>query len=201
MNMIAAYLEWSVASAAMPGEMESGDNYLACAMQDGMLFAAVDGLGHGSEAAVASRTAVETLKQHADQPVVTLLTHCHEILRATRGAAMSLAAINTHSATVTWIGVGNVEGLVLRANAKVPNERLLLRSGVVGSHLPTLHAAAVAVDPGDLLVFTTDGVANDFLQGLNMAGNLDATAQQILAKANKGIDDALVLLVRYRGEP
>ncbi len=192
-------LEWSTASAAMPGESESGDVYWVGAVPDGMLVAALDGLGHGSEAATAGRVAIKTLEQHAAEPVISLLERCHESLKPTRGATMSLASFNARSGTMTWIGVGNVQGFLLRNDANLPHEQLLLRSGIVGSHLPLLHAAVIPVYPGDTLVFTTDGIEHDFVRAITSSGPLQAIADRVLARANKGTDDALVVIARYRG--
>jgi serine/threonine protein phosphatase PrpC len=191
--------EWSAVSATLPGEAESGDRHLACSLPDGMLFAAVDGLGHGSQAAAASRVAVETLQRHAGEPVATLLARCHDSLRLTRGAAMNLASFNSRHATMFWIGVGNVEGLLLRANPQLPGEKLLCRNGVVGSRLPQLQAAMLPVAHGDVLVFATDGIASDFVQTIRMGEPTQAIAERVLARHNKGTDDALVLVARYKG--
>jgi hypothetical protein len=100
---------------------------------------------------------------------------------------------------MTWAGVGNVEGLLRRGQPGRPDEKLLLRSGVVGSHVPPLQASVIALERDDLLVFTTDGVAQDVAQTLPVRGTLQVIANGALARGNKGIDDALVLLVRYRG--
>jgi phosphoserine phosphatase RsbX len=192
-------LEWSTASAAMPGESESGDLHLACATPNGMLVAVLDGLGHGSEAAAAARAAVGTLERYAYEPVIALLGRCHETLKSTRGVTMSLATFNARYGTMTWIGVGNVEGFLLRADPQLPNEQLLLRSGVVGSHLPLLQAAVIPVSPGDTLLFATDGIASDFAEVATINGPLQAIVDRVLAKANKGTDDALVMIARFRG--
>jgi serine/threonine protein phosphatase PrpC len=183
----------------MPGESESGDLFLACAAPNGMLVAVLDGLGHGRDAAAAARIAVETLEHHADEPIIALLGRCHESLKPTRGVAMSLAWFDTRYGTMTWIGVGNVEGILLRHDMNQPNEQLLLRNGVVGSHLPVLQAAVIPVSSGDTLLFITDGIARDFAQTVTINGSLQATADRVLAKANKGTDDALVMIARYRG--
>ncbi len=197
--MDATCLEWSTVSSAMPGESESGDSYLACAAPNGMLVAVLDGLGHGGEAAAAARVAVETLERYSYEPVIALLGRCHEALKPTRGVAMSLATFNARYGTMTWIGVGNVEGFLLRGDARLPNEQLLLRSGIVGSRLPLLQAAVIPVNPGDTLLFTTDGVAHDFVRSIVINGPLQAIADRVLAKANKGTDDALVMIARYLG--
>lgn len=193
-------LEWSAAAAAMPGESESGDHYVVCSMPDGALIAVLDGLGHGTQAASAALVAASILRRYAAAPLTTLLAHCHEALRSTRGIAISLASINTRTDTMIWAGVGNVEGLLRHSKPALPNEKLLLRSGVVGSHLPQLQPAVASLRPGDVLMFTTDGVDHATVQELPMLGELQPIADAALARGNKGIDDALVLLVRYRGD-
>jgi phosphoserine phosphatase RsbX len=193
--MKTADIEWSVAAATMPGETQSGDRYWAGAAANGMLFAVMDGLGHGPEAAAASDIAIATLERYAGDPVIELLPRCHEALRNTRGVTMSLATFDTENALITWIGVGNVEGSILHRDAGLPCDRLLLRNGVVGNHLPLLRTQSLALRPGDVLIMATDGVAAE--DELRLDGDLDATAKGILARGCKGTDDALVLVARY----
>jgi phosphoserine phosphatase RsbX len=194
-----AGLEWSTAAATMPGETESGDRYWAGAVANGMMFAVIDGLGHGRAAAAASDIAIATLERHAGDPPIELLRRCHESLRGTRGVAMSLAVFNTEDAMLTWIGVGNVEGTLLRRDAGLPSDKLLLRSGVVGIRLPTLRAGELMVQSGDILAMATDGVTAERPLRLSMDGRIESMADGILASACKGTDDALVLVARYRG--
>jgi serine/threonine protein phosphatase PrpC len=195
----AAGLEWSTAAATMPGETESGDRYWAGAVANGMMFAVVDGLGHGRAAAAASDIAIATLERHAGDPLIELLRRCHESLRGTRGVAMSLAVFNTEIAMLTWIGVGNVEGTLLRRDAGLPYGKLLLRNGVVGIHLPILRAGELVVQSGDILTMATDGVTAEGPLRASMDGRIESVADGILASACKGTDDALVLVARYRG--
>jgi negative regulator of sigma-B (phosphoserine phosphatase) len=193
-------LEWGAAVVALDGETESGDSYLVCASPQGLLIAAIDGLGHGAKAAAVSRLAIEVLERHATESIDSLLLRCHEALQPTRGATMSLAAFNTIDATLTWLGVGNVEGHLWRADRSVPDEKLLLRGGVVGLQLPSLQTTVHSLNRGDLLVFVTDGVSSDFARTTDITAATQAIAEQILAKGRKGNDDAMAIVVRYRGE-
>jgi serine/threonine protein phosphatase PrpC len=195
----AAGIEWSTAAATMPGETESGDRYWVSAVANGMMFAVMDGLGHGREAAAASDIAIATLERHVGDPLIELLRRCHESLRGTRGVAMSLAVFNTENAMLTWIGVGNVEGTLLRRSAGLPSNKLLLRNGVVGIHLPILRAGELTVQSGDILTMVTDGVTAERPLRVSMGGQIESMADGILASACKGTDDALVLVARYRG--
>jgi phosphoserine phosphatase RsbX len=191
--------EWSTAGATMPGETVSGDRHWAGPVENGMIFAVIDGLGHGSAAAAASKIAVEMLRRYAGDPLVELLHRCHESLRTTRGVAMSLAEFNTEACVLRWIGVGNVEGTLLHREPELPRDKLLLRNGVVGSHLPILRAEELPIRPGDLLMMATDGVIAEHPLRIAMDAQIESVADGILASACKGNDDALVLVARYRG--
>lgn len=166
---------------------------------DGVLVAALDGLGHGEEAATAAAVAAETLQTYAAEPVIALVQRCHEALRTTRGVAMSIASFNVARGLVTWLGVGNVVGVLLRrgftrAAAEVP---LLLRAGVVGLQLPSLDVEVLSISAGDTLIFATDGIKGDFDRGLARNCPPQMAAEKILTRHARETDDALVLVVRY----
>src|SRR3989475_13253167 len=54
-------VEWGVASRTLAGEVESGDKHVVKIFPHGALLAAVDGLGHGEEAAAAANMAGRVL--------------------------------------------------------------------------------------------------------------------------------------------
>ncbi len=197
--MKAADLEWGTAAATMPGEKESGDCHWAGSIANGMRFAVIDGLGHGTAAAAASKIAVGTLQQYGADPLIELLHRCHASLRGTRGVAMTLAEFNTEDAILRWVGVGNVEAVLLHRDPERASDKLLLRSGVVGSHLPALRIEDLPVRPGDILTMVTDGVATGHPLRVAISDRIEAVAHGLLASACKGTDDALVLVARYRG--
>ena len=197
--MNAQLIEWGVASLTMPGQSQSGDRHLVQPYTNGVLVAVVDGLGHGEQAAAAADLAVTTLSKHAHESVITLCQCCHGRLHNTRGVVMSLASFNELDRTLTWIGIGNVEGLVLRTEGP-PHSRheyLLLRNGLVGSQLPSLSASIMPMTQGDTLIFVTDGIRGGFAKGLSISDPPQLMANRILAEHGKGSDDALVLVARY----
>jgi len=193
--------DYGIAKVALPGQGESGDLHLICPRSDGLLVAAIDGIGHGESAAAAAKAATLILKAHADQPIITLVQLCHEELRSTRGVVLSLASIELSHGLMTWLGVGNVQGVLLRANAQNGSGRevLMLRGGVVGSQLPSLQAAVLPVSRGDTLVFATDGVKDEFMEGLFGLESPQRAADRILQRYQTGTDDALVLALRLSG--
>jgi phosphoserine phosphatase RsbX len=199
--MVESMVEYGVAKFVLPGQGESGDHHLVCYNRNGILVAAIDGIGHGEEAANASKAAVALLRSSADEPIISLVERCHEKLRATRGIVLSLAFIDPEHGMMTWLGVGNVQGVLMRADAKKGNvrESLLLRAGVVGSQLPALQAAVLPIVQGDTLFFATDGIRSDFSVSLSARENPQRAADRILEHYGSGNDDALVLVARLTG--
>ncbi|HEV2748964.1 MAG TPA: SpoIIE family protein phosphatase [Gemmatimonadales bacterium] len=200
---VATLLDWGVAAVALPGEAESGDLHLVRPTAGGVLVAVVDGLGHGAEAATAARLAVAALAPQPHEAPLPLVQRCHEALKGTRGVVMSLALIRRADPSLTWLGVGNVEGILVRADGGGETTRarrsLITRGGIVGSELPRLHPEVLPLATGDTLVFATDGIREGFAQELPADATPQQQADHILARHRKGTDDALVLVARYRG--
>lgn len=194
-------IEYGVAKFVLPGQGESGDQHLVCCNRNGILVAAIDGIGHGEAAANASKAAAALLRASADQPIISLVQRCHEILRTTRGVVLSLASVDSAQGMMTWLGVGNVQGVLVRADAKNGNAResLLLRGGVVGSQLPALQGTVLPIAQGDTLFLATDGVRSDFSATLSALENPQRAADRILGQYRSGNDDALILVARLTG--
>jgi len=192
-------VDYGVAALAFSGESQSGDEYLVQPFSHGILVAVVDGLGHGADAARAARLAIQTLRENAGESVITLVRRCHLALQHSRGAVMSLACFNVADSSMTWMGIGNVGGLLIRADDSELRGRevLLMRSGVVGGILPALHASVIPVSGGDTLILTTDGVADGFYNQISINDPPQKIADRILSTHNKGTDDAMVLVAHF----
>jgi hypothetical protein len=191
-------LDVGVAGRAL--ESESGDACTVEPFDGGVLVAVVDGTGHGPEAAHAARIAIDAIAGNGAQNLPWLAAHCHERLRGTRGVVAALASVCADG-TVTWAGVGNVEGIVVDRRSGRPRELLMSQAGVLGETLPPLHPRGpVRVVAGDTLVFATDGVEVAALTDLDRDAPPQANADRILAAGCKPTDDALVLVARYGGE-
>lgn len=194
-------VEWSIATKSRRGEVMSGDLAVVALLPDGALVAAIDGLGHGDEAAKAARKAGAVVRERPSHDLVQLAERCHRALRGTRGAAISLAFISARDSTMTWLGIGNVEGRVLSGDpsAKRPKGSLPLGSGIPGHQLPTVRTATLDVRPGDVLVLATDGIETVFGDSLDISGSTQAITERILDAYRRPFDDALVVAVRYLG--
>src|SRR5262249_46738425 len=101
--------------------------------------------------------------------------------------------------TITWLGVGNIEAVLLRGSRYVasPREDLFLRPGVVGYRLPPLQAVITPVAPGDLLIVTTDGIRRDYIREFVPDESPSRIGEYILSNFRRENDDGLVLVARF----
>ena len=191
-----------MATAALPGQDESGDLHLVEPFPGGVLLVAIDGLGHGGDAALAAHLAGLELRQDAGAPLTVLFERCHKRLVKTRGVVMSAACFEAGRGEMTWLGVGNVEGALVRAGAApaTASDSILLTGGVIGYQLPRLRPTTIPVARGDTLIFATDGIRSGFLGDVHPELPPQELAERTLATHSRGNDDALVLVARYRGE-
>ncbi|MGH9414088.1 MAG: SpoIIE family protein phosphatase [Terriglobales bacterium] len=194
--------DWGLAERPLAGQSRSGDAALVIEFAHGCLLAVADGLGHGAEAAAAAGLAMDTLRRNPAASVLQSLSNCHEALRSTRGAVMSLARVNYGDRSLTWAGFGNVGGMLLRAgqSGEGAREYLLCRSGTLGVQLlPPPYAAITTIAAGDTLVFFTDGLEPAAVAAFtDLVSPPDRAAGALLRSAERGNDDALVLVARFR---
>lgn len=192
------HLEWGVAARPMAGEVASGDLHVMCPFEHGVLVGAVDALGHGPVAADVAHRAGAVLERHAREPLERIVHQCHAALQGTRGVVLSIASIYTAHAMMAWLGVGNVEAMLVAADAGPGGGRatLLTRGGVVGGKLPLLRPATIPLVAGDTLCFATDGIDPAFTADPPLHLPPQQWADTILARHGKRSDDALVLVVR-----
>ena len=207
LNAIA--LDWGAASMPLPGETECGDRYVVERFEFGAMVAMIDALGHGSAAAAAADLAAQTLSRHCREDPLALIRRCHASLRGTRGAAVSIAEFDAERRTISWIGIGNVAGVLVSDDPQgLPRLRGLLGyGGVVGDRLPEtsttgrlMGASVVEVSAGDTLILTTDGVGPYPPDVLRAERDPQAQAQRILDRYAKRTDDAAVLVARLNGK-
>jgi hypothetical protein len=196
-------VEFGVSVSTCAGEQVCGDHHLIASCAGSTLIAIADGGGHGAEAAQASKLALCTMQTHLSNDLGSLVKRCHEALRRTRGAAIGVARVDWTSGTLSWLGVGNIVGVLIRRTEAegARAEPLLVRAGCVGYRLPGLHCAVAAISSGDLLVMATDGLSHGFADPLTNAciANMhpERIAEWIMTRYAKPGDDALVLAARF----
>lgn len=111
------------------GEHDNGDAWAV--RRDGRATAILvaDGLGHGEEAARASRAAVESFERASLDDLAELLRAMDARLHSTRGAAVAVAWLDPASSTVRYAGIGNISASITAADGV---QRLVSVNGTVG---------------------------------------------------------------------
>jgi serine phosphatase RsbU (regulator of sigma subunit) len=186
------------ASRPFPGESVNGDAWTVDRHGSTCRIAVIDGLGHGPDAASAAGVAVATLTARPDLAPVAALEACQEALVGTRGAAISVAAIDVERAQLTYAGIGNVEARLWQGGRV---HRLIAYRGIVGGRRWRARAFEHGLTAGWRLLIHTDGVRSrlpDALVG-DHAGDLAALACLVLADWARQTDDATVVVVGERG--
>jgi hypothetical protein len=181
----------------LPGEAVSGDAVAVRELDDGVLFAIIDGLGHGAPAHAAAAAACSYITGHGRADVRATLEGLHPVLTATCGAAVGLCFINRLSGAVSYAGIGNT---VFRRLG--PQSRHLISvDGTVGLFMHTPLVQCLTLAPGDIALLHTDGVPRRF--DPQVAKALNATQPSVLARSivqsfGKPSDDAGCLVIRYQ---
>jgi negative regulator of sigma-B (phosphoserine phosphatase) len=197
MSEVLGRVEWSVATRPATGHTESGDFVCVRDVDDGVLVVVVDVLGHGSGAAEAARRFLEVIEGDPVGDLSALFARCDMMLRSDRGAVMTAVLLRNDEQLIRYLGVGNVQAVVVRSDNRAVREWLLIRSGVLGSGIPLLEARTLPVLPGDVLVLATDGVHAAYASAIDPLKTVDRIAQDVLDTHATGKDDALVLAARF----
>jgi len=184
-----------VVCVPLRGESACGDAWRVIVGRQRLSVLLVDGLGHGPQAAVAAVAAVESFGSLASGSTEAALAAMHGALRGTRGAALSSAVIDEAERTVTFSGVGNVDGRVLSLSQ---GDHLSPQNGIVGHTMPTPRTTSSAWPAGGRLVMHSDGISArwhmDAYPGL-LKAHPALLAGVIYRDFARETDDATVLVI------
>lgn len=187
----------------LAGEDESGDAWALAASRKSTTLMLVDGLGHGADAAVAAKAALDCL---AARPLLRprdQIDACHVALRPTRGAALAVAQL-THMARdaheLYFAGVGNISACIIDGATR---RQMVSHNGIVGHNMRKVQEFTHPCPPGSLIVMHSDGINTqwDLEQYPGLAAcNPAIIAALLLRDFSRVRDDACVLVYRYHGE-
>jgi anti-sigma regulatory factor (Ser/Thr protein kinase) len=191
-------IPWAVVWRAMPGEQLCGDGFAVRVGGDEFLAMVADGLGHGPFAAQASEQAVRIFEKSTSTDPDTILEDLHLGLRATRGAAISLAKIEPSRGLVTFSGIGNVAG-ALAVDGGV--KRMVSRNGTVGAVARQILGFQYPFHGDALVIIHSDGLASHW--SLDKYPGLAAREPALIAAVlyrdfGRKRDDAMVMVVRAK---
>jgi anti-sigma regulatory factor (Ser/Thr protein kinase) len=137
------------------GEKVSGDNLAWEINGDRCIVLAVDGLGHGIQAAEAAEEAVRVFRAHSDETPANLMTRLHDALKKTRGAAAAVAEVRALAGTLTYAGVGNISGSIL---SNTLSRSLVSHNGTLGYVMARVQEFKVEWPKDGILVMHSDGL-------------------------------------------
>jgi len=184
-----------VVCVPLRGETECGDAWHIVAGRQFVSVLLVDGLGHGPDAAATAAIATTMFPPLAKGPPEATLLQMSEAMRASRGAALSVAVIDEAARLTRFSGVGNVDGRVL---ADGRTEYLIPQNGIVGHTMPTVQSSNVPWPAGARLVMHSDGITSrwrlDAYPGL-ITAHPALVAGVIFRDFRRDRDDATVLVL------
>jgi anti-sigma regulatory factor (Ser/Thr protein kinase) len=178
-----------------PGETECGDGWEWHAHAHGGTLLMVDGIGHGKEAARATRVALDTFRSDPTRPPEQALQALHREMQGTRGAAAAIAQIDLERGRLRYAGVGNIGGTLVGAERR---RGLPSHNGILGSIASRMQAFEYPWQAGDMLVMHTDGLISRWsLDDLPGAALRDPSiiAGLLYRDFNRGRDDIAVAVV------
>ena len=179
---------------AMRGQEASGDAWRQ--VRDGrhVTIVLADGLGHGVDAARASRAATAELAP--DVTPDTLLERMHAALRPTRGAAAAVARIDHATGALRFAGVGNISATIVAGGS---TRSLVSMNGTLGHNIRRIQGYDHALEPDGLLVMHSDGVTGNWDMrahpGLTRRDPL-VVASVLVRDCERGRDDVSVVVAR-----
>jgi len=182
---------------AIQGETLCGDDWIVQEFADGWVCAVVDGLGHGVVAAEAAAPMIEAIRsaQGRNTPV-DLIEAAHHAARATRGAAMAVAVVDTAKNLLRFAGIGNIAGAIV--NKERPRH-LVSHNGIVGHQYRHLSEFTYPWTKEAVLVLHSDGIRSQWdlsaYPGL-LSRDSSLIAGVLFRDFTRGRDDATIVVVK-----
>lgn len=140
----------------LTGEAVCGDSWAVQEEASGRVRVLVaDGLGHGDQASVASRKAVEVFGAGSCLSLVSLFERMHIALKGTRGAAVSVAEIDPSAGEVSYLGIGNIAASIV---IEGKSAGLVSHNGTIGVQYRNLQKFSYKWTADALLIMHSDGI-------------------------------------------
>jgi hypothetical protein len=188
----------NIGYAARPidGETVCGDQGKAWLLEQRIVLALADGLGHGPGAAHAATAALACIDNALDCSCEELFALCDKQLRSTRGVAMSIAILEPVNGQMRMFlaTVGNIRVQLITPER---SRFLPMTKGIVGAGYASLQTEEVLMANGDRLVLYSDGFEESLpLSSLLIGESLDAQSLADTALKSWAIDrdDASILV-------
>jgi anti-sigma regulatory factor (Ser/Thr protein kinase) len=147
-----------------PNETECGDGFCFRESNEYLKIFLGDGLGHGKEAALAVRTAIEAFKICPDDSPVEILRFMNQSVKKTRGLVATVAVLDLKEKKWKICGVGNIATKIHSAGFSKNHSPY---NGIVGLNMPnSMNDQDLAYEAGQCLIMCSDGIKSkwDFMK-------------------------------------
>lgn len=179
-----------------PGEIECGDSW-AFSLQSGApsLFA-VDGSGHGPQAALAARGAVEAFEKSDQMDSVRVMETVHRALAPTRGGAVAVARVDRSAHLLRFAGIGNIAAALVAGGT---TKRMVSLNGTAGHVAPRLREFTYPYTGAATVILHSDGLSAkwDMEAYPGLAVRRPSVIAGVLSRDfRRSNDDAMVVVLR-----
>jgi len=185
-----------IALRQYPNADHCGDGYAVTGTRDHMVFALIDGLGHGAGAATATRVIADTLLAASPSADIgSLLADAHAAARRTRGAAIAVARYLAASGEIEFCGTGNITTAIVSPGAKP--RHLVSTEGTIGHAFHRTLPMRLPLGPDQRLLMASDGIKSGWTSADGAAAHHlppPLQAARILLQHGRATDDASVLI-------
>jgi len=184
-------------SIPVQGETECGDGWISKSESQGVSIMVSDGLGHGPQAAAATREAKRIFMARENVVPSQMLEDIHRGIRGTRGAAIAIALLDEKKGHIDYCGVGNISGAIIGQKMQY----MVSHSGTIGHTATRFRSFSYAWPDDAIIVMYSDGLQTrltlDGYAGLARR-NTALIAGLLYRDFKRGRDDATVVTVRRR---
>jgi len=138
------------------GESVSGDGIFHYITPDYLKVIALDGLGHGPDAHLASQKAIDEFKNCPLNNAVDIIRYLHPLLKRTRGAVAAVGIFSFEKKQWSVSGVGNIAS---RLSNGIITKSYMSYNGIVGLTMPsTMQETSYDHFNNQLLIMMSDGI-------------------------------------------
>lgn len=217
--------EAAIAGALEPAYEIAGDSFDYAFNPEGLDFAMLDAAGHGLDAVLMASAAIHCLRnaRRSRRSLADAYAQIDRRIRTQFGESNfvtgQLCSLDLTDGTLSWINAGHVLPLHVRNNTFI-GELECRPSLPMGLHGVVAEVASVQLQPGDRILFYTDGVTEsrsadglpfgaERLADFLVRATIDSvppteTVRRLVTKIFEYVggdlrDDATVLLVDYTG--
>lgn len=197
-------VEWSTAARAKPGEQVSGDCTTAFTAEDGRFFCVLcDGMGSGTDAAIAARTCCVFLQKMLEggaEPALSVRM-LNTFLRG-KGyecfATVDIFCLDLYTGKAFFIKGGSAPSHLLRAGSEYTMSSATAPVGIIRE----VYAEKISFDAadGDCILMRSDGAGEDAPREIRHSASADAIARDLLKAALSGgtADDTTVCVMKVK---